>query len=201
MYSQYTKDQVRAFVTRFGSIIVPAITDSGLFFPTVIGQLTMESDWGQSDLSAKYKNYAGVKNTGSLYSSGKVALDTTEVINGNEISVKAYFATYDDFKSFINDYVRVLALSQYVAAGVYTATSPYNQILAIGQGGYSTRDPQTYADNAKGRIDACIDQFPWGKISSGASNPTAPAGNTLSLGVEAIMNSIKGTISSSIGKP
>lgn len=171
MYSEYTKQRVKEFVTNLGPAVVQAITNTGLFFPAVIGQLTMESEWGESDLSAKYNNFGGIKNTGSIYSSGKASLDTTEVINGKEIPVKQDFAAYPDFKNFMNDYVRVLALPHYVAAGVYSATSPYNQVLAMGKGGYSTRDPQLYADRAKGRIDACIDQFPWGKINSAAPAP------------------------------
>jgi hypothetical protein len=171
MYSAYTKEQVKSFVDTYGNSIVRAITDQDLYFATVVAQLTVESQWAQSKLSTQYNNYGGIKNTGSMYSSGSVVLDTTEVSAGREIAAKGAFATYDDFDKFMADYVRVLHLPQYLSAGVYSAPDPYKQLLAIGQGGYSTRNPQQYLDFGKSRIEACLDMYPWGKISSGAPTP------------------------------
>lgn len=173
MYSEYTKEQVKKFVGLYGDIIIEGITNKGLFFPAVVGQLTVESRFGASDLSAQHNNYGGIKTTGSVFSSGQVSMDTTEFVNGREIPAKQSFATYSDFKNFMADYVRVLALPSYVSAGVYTATDPYQQVLAIGKGGYSTRDPKQYLKFAEGRIDACIDLFAWGKINSQVPAPPA----------------------------
>lgn len=196
MYSAYTKDQVKLFVGRFGDIIVKAITNQGLFFPAVVAQLTVESEWGTSDLSAKYNNYGGIKNTGSEFSSGSVKLDTTEVSNGREITAHEPFATYDDFNKFMSDYIRVLHLPNYVAAGVYSATDPSAQILAIGKGGYSSRDPQKYLTFAKGRIDACLDLYPWGRIETLAKAPDRPAQNATAKSSAIIQNTINGSLSS-----
>jgi flagellum-specific peptidoglycan hydrolase FlgJ len=179
MYSQYTKNQVKSFVGQYGEIIIAGITDTGLFFPAVVGQLSMESRWGTSDLSAKYNNFGGIKKTGSSFSSGKVMMDTTEYVGGKRVPMKQEFATYATFKNFVGDYVRVLQLPHFVKAGVFTAADPYQQVLAMGKGGYSTADPQRYLEDCKGRIEACLDQFQWGKIETKAVLPTQAPDNSV----------------------
>lgn len=172
MYSDYTKQQVIDFFNRYGKSIVTSITNTNLFFPAVIGQLTMESKWGTSGLSADHNNFGGIKATGSQYSSGQVSLDTTEYSGGKLLNVKQSFATYADFDAFMKDYVRVLQLPQYINAGVYKAQTPEEQILAIGKGGYSTADPNDYLEKARGRIEAARDQYKFGKISTSVTSPT-----------------------------
>lgn len=194
MYSPYTKEQVKKFVGTYGDAIIAAITNQNLFFPAVVGQLTMESKFGTSGLSANYNNYAGIKSTGSDFTTGKVSLDTIEIVNGKEIPMKQFFASYSTFENFMADYVRVLHLQHFVAAGVFTATTPYLQVLAMGKGGYSTRNPQEYLNLCKGRIDACIDLFPMGKIDTKATPPIETIGSALMIGIRSAISSSLGTI-------
>jgi hypothetical protein len=198
-YSKYTKDQVIKFVADHGDDVIAAITDKGLYFATVIGQLTVESKFGAS---APGNNYGGIKASSTPFSSGIQMLDTTEEINGNDIRVKAAFATYTDFKKFMADYVYVLGLPSYISAGVYKATNAKDQLLAIAQGGYATRDPGVYLYNASGRIEACQDNFPWGKVSAAVAAPTAqvaatvgnPDNNSFSVGVSVAWQTIKSSL-------
>lgn len=161
-----------AFFNKYGKSIIENITDTDLFFPAVIAQLSVESKWGASGLSTQHNNFGGVKATGSQFSSGKASMDTTEYVNNKLISVKQDFAKYPDFDNFMKDYVRVLKLPQYVNAGVFTAATPEDQILAMGKGGYSTTDPNRYLNDCKGRIEAARDEYKFGKISTKVSQPT-----------------------------
>lgn len=191
MYSEYTKQQIKQFVTTYGDKIIQYITDQGLFFPAVVAQLTVESKWSTSGLSSRYNNYGGIKKTNSIYSNGSIKLDTIEIKNGQEVPANESFATYSDFDNFMKDYVRVLHLPSYIQAGVYASADPYDQVLAMGKGGYSTRDPKQYLTFAKGRIDACLDLYPWGKIVSTAPAPNASIPtNTFMIGIQSIINSV-----------
>lgn len=198
MYSAFTKEQVKVFVGKFGDTIVKTIANQGLFFPAVIGQLTVESKWGASDLSAKYGNYGGIQATGSQFSSGKVTLDTSEYVNGKLVPAREDFATYDSFANFMADYVRVLHLPHFINAGVFSAPSPSEQVLAIGKGGYSTADPAKYLSFAQGRIEACIDSYPWGKIDSTVPNPGEIPGSAGGM-MGAIMASVNSSLSGVLG--
>jgi hypothetical protein len=204
MYSEYTKQQIQAFFDHYGPAIIEGITDSGLFFPAVIAQLSMESKWGTSSPG---NNFAGIKATGSIFSSGSQSLDTTEYIGGKRVPVKQKFATYADFSLFMKDYVRVLKLDRYVNAGVYLAQNPYDQILAIAKGGYSTADPKRYLNDCRGRIDAALDIYKFGKISSTVSEPTvvdnqaAGGAGTLAGSLATINGAIANSLSNVLKKP
>jgi hypothetical protein len=201
MYSAYTKEQIKNFFNRYGESIIGNITDTDLFFPGVIAQLSMESKWGTS---APKNNFAGIKATGSQFSSGSQLLDTTEYIGGKRVAVKQSFATYATFDNFMRDYIRVLRLPNYVAAGVYRATTPEEQILAIAKGGYSTADPMRYLNDCRGRIEAARDEWKFGKISRSVTAPTVqePLGDSsMSTLRSGIMGSITASIGSAFKKP
>jgi flagellum-specific peptidoglycan hydrolase FlgJ len=156
MYSAYTKGLIQTFVAQYGKDIVTAITDTNLFFPTVVAQLSVESGNGTSKLATNDNNFGGIKGDAS----NGVAYDTTEVIGGVSKTVKQYFRKFDDFPAFMQYYVSNLQSQNYVDAGVFAATSPEDQITAMVNGGYSTMSPSAYlASGVKDRIDACRDTF------------------------------------------
>ena len=140
--------------------IVTSIADTGLFFPAVVGQLSVESGNGQSDLATQYNNYGGVKGD----SSNGVALDTTE--GNNRSSSQAYFRIFSSFQDFMNYYVSNIVNNPRYAAALQ-ATSPEAQISALVSAGYSTMSPKAYlANGVQDRINATRDLFPFGKISA-----------------------------------
>jgi flagellum-specific peptidoglycan hydrolase FlgJ len=197
MYSEATKRQIIQFVTKYGSDIVTAITDSGLFFPAVVAQLTLESKYGQydnkeaSDLATKYNNWGGIKDS-TMAGTGSIKLTTQEGQMGSKITTQQVFATYPQgFPQFMQDYVRILHLPTYVKAGVYNAADAYAQLLAIARGGYSTDNPDDYLRLGRSRIEACLDNYPWGKINSAAANPVQQvAGGNIMEGVNSIIKNV-----------
>ncbi len=166
MYSSYTYNNMKLFIDKYGKDIVEAIKGTGLFFTAVAAQKAMESDYGRSELSAKYNNFGGIKNFGSLSGAGVVRLDTTEYVKGKKIFVKAPFATFPTPKASFQSYVALLKdpKKKYISNGVFEATDPLEQIKLIVKSGYATADVNKYADAVKGRISAARDYSKLGKI-------------------------------------
>lgn len=157
MASTYTKSLIKTFVSQYGTDIVNAITDTGLFFPAVVGQLSVESTNGTSGLATDLFNFGGIKGT----SSNGVAYDTSEFVDGSNRKVKQYFRKFENFPAFMEYYVSNLKSPNYIDAGVFSATSPEQQIIAMVDGGYSTRSANDYmAGGVQDRINACRDVFP-----------------------------------------
>lgn len=73
--------------------ILPSIT---------IAQAILESSWGKSDLSTKYKNLFGIKS--SDFFKDKVTMPTFEYIDGQKIKIEASFRAYDNFEESIIDH-------------------------------------------------------------------------------------------------
>ena len=167
MYSSYTYDNMKVFIDKYGKDIVAAIKGTGLFFTAVAAQKAYESDYGNSELSAKYNNFGGVKNFGGLSGAGVVNLDTAEIVNGRRIIKKQPFATYPSPKASFDSYVRILKdpTKKYTSMGVFTATDPLEQIKRMVQAGYSTQNINTYLNAVKGRIEAARDYSKLGKIA------------------------------------
>jgi lysozyme len=166
MYSDYTYQNMKQFIDRYGRDIAEAIRGTGLFFSAVAAQKAMESDYGQSELARKYNNFGGVKNFGSLPGAGKVILDTTEVVKGKRVAKKQPFATYPNPRQAFQSYVRVLQdpTKKYIQSGVFTAATPEDQIMRMVRAGYSTMTPQAYLRLVQSRISAARDYSKLGKI-------------------------------------
>lgn len=167
MYSNYTYDNMKIFIDKYGKDIVGSIKGTGLFFTAVAAQKSYESDYGKSELSAKYNNFGGVKNFGGLSGAGVVNLDTAEKINGKRVIKKQPFATYPNPKSAFESYVRILKdpTKKYTSNGVFTAIDPLDQIKRMVQAGYSTENINTYLNAVRGRIEAARDYSKLGKIA------------------------------------
>ena len=174
MASAYTKNLIKTFLQQHYQDIKNGIVDTGLFFPAVVAQLSVESENGTSDLAALYNNYGGIKGD----SSNGVLLDTTE---GNKRTPqKAWFRKFDNFSDFMDYYVSNLKQPRYIDAGVFDATSPEDQITKMVQAGYSTMSPKAYlASGVQDRINATRDLMPFGLI---VSNPD-PNYNVNNLGM------------------
>lgn len=112
--------------------ILPSIT---------LAQAILESDWGQSELAAKYYNLFGVK---AEPDQPNVELQTTEFTNGTPSLVKGRFRVYQNWDESIAAHAKLLAYGtdwnreQYknvVQTDDYQAAA-----LALSQSGYAT-DP------------------------------------------------------------
>ncbi len=161
MASAYTKSLIKTFLQQHSDDIMTAIADTGLFFPAVVGQLSVESANGTSDLAAQFNNYGGIKGNAD----NGVRMDTTET--NRETPTVAYFKTYDDFPEFMRDYVGNLKQPRYINGGVFEATSPEDQITRMVKSGYSTKTPKAYlSGGVQDRINATRELLPFGRITS-----------------------------------
>lgn len=125
--------------------ILPSIT---------IGQAILESNWGKSDLAAKYHNYFGVKGSDP---SNTQLLTTKEYVNGQWIEITARFRVYEDYKASMNDHALLFVNGTKWNAQQYqhvlAATDYYQAAYALKQDGYAT-DP-TYPE----KLIAIIEQY------------------------------------------
>jgi hypothetical protein len=170
MASAYTKQLIRSFVTQYGGDIVEAIANTGLFFPAVVAQLSVESANGTSNLAVRANNFGGIKGNASN------GILTTTLEYDSKIPTRVYFKKYNSFREFMSDYVNILQLPRYVSAGVYAALTPEDQIRRIVEGGYATATPDGYLDSGVAdRIEATQDIYSIGKIGN-VSNAMADAG-------------------------
>ena len=123
-----------AFITRLWSEIKGENMDG--FFPSVlIAQAALESNWGQSALSAKYNNYFGIK-AGSTWTGKTVNMQTGEVLNGQNVTISSNFRVYDSLIDSIRDRNKLLSTARYAA--VRQAPTPQAQVEAIKNAGYAT---------------------------------------------------------------
>lgn len=174
--SALTDRIVKGFVEAYGEELIPAITNTGLFFPAVVGQLSVEGSDSKdasklSGLAQNYNNFGGIKGNAS----NGVLLDTTEVVNGVRVKTKDYFRKFDHFADFIDYYVRNLQTPRYINAGVFTAKTPQEQITRMVQAGYSTMTPKQYlAGGVNDRIKATQNQYPFAQIWEDAAQKETP---------------------------
>ncbi|MBD5069739.1 glycoside hydrolase family 73 protein [Ligilactobacillus apodemi] len=110
----------------------------GVFTSITLAQAALESDWGQSELSAKYNNLFGIKSsTGSL-------MTTQEYVNGEWVTIKDTFAVYnswdDSVKAHTQLFVNGTAWNSDHYGSVLRATSYEQAAQALQQQGYAT-DP------------------------------------------------------------
>lgn len=195
-YSPYTRAMIKAFVNQYGETIIDKITNTGIFFPMVVAQLSAEGGVKlQSDgtltastLATRYNNWGGIKD----FSGNGVNMDTTEKIGGSIRAVKQPFMQFADFGAFMNRYVDLLLNGN---GGKYRpalkANSPEQQVKLLVAAGYSTLSPNEYYKTVKDRINACMDEFPFlSRIES-----VVPAGNP----GEEIRNLIGSALTAGIG--
>ncbi len=176
MYSDYLKQRVIGFVYKYGNDIIASIADTGLFFPAVVAQKILESGYGSSLLAAKYNNFGGIKNFGSLQgASGSVSMQ------GPYDSSPQPYAVFSTPAAGFRAYVDILhdPSKNYASYGVFNASSPEEQILLIAQAGYVEGiPPDEYLSQMQDMINATRDVYGFGKIST----------NVLQLGLANTLN-------------
>jgi len=163
MYSPFLYNRVKAFVDKYGLGIANSIRGTNLFFSAVMAQSALESGYGDK-IPEGSNNFGGIKYTPSLSGVvGYVLADTTEVVKGKKVRVKEKFAKFKDVESGFKAHVQVLMNSRYADAR-NKAKTPEQQILMIGEAGYSTLKPQEYLNKMKGIIEAVRDYSQLGRI-------------------------------------
>jgi len=128
------------YIKTFSDVAIKAAKGTGLFPSLFLAQAILESANGKSLLASKYNNHFGIK--ASKGWTGKViGINTREVINGQDVYVKANFRWYDNPLDSFSDRAKFLLQNpRYKNAGVFTAKTPEQQAEALQKAGYAT-DP------------------------------------------------------------
>ena len=118
------------------SISIDNYKKSGVLPSVTISQAILESNWGKSELSAKYNNYFGIKASAGW--NGKIATFSTKE-NYND-TIKANFSAYDSLEESVNDLGNFLNVnSRYRKHGLFDGKNYIEQAQALEDAGYSTK--------------------------------------------------------------
>jgi flagellum-specific peptidoglycan hydrolase FlgJ len=105
-----------------------------------MAQAILESDWGSSDLAAKYHNLFGIKGTGA----DSKELSTKEYVNGKWVVTKGRFKVYDSWDDSIADHTKLMLngtdTNNQNYQSVVNATTYQQAAVALQDAGYAT-DP------------------------------------------------------------
>lgn len=133
--SDQTKEQ-------FIASLVPVAKEEqqryGVLASITLAQAALESDWGKSELSAKYNNLFGIKSTnGSL-------MTTKEYVDGQWITIKDTFAVYSSWDESVRAHTQLFVSgtdwNKAHYQTVLTATDYTQAAQALQDQGYAT-DP------------------------------------------------------------
>ncbi|MFW7360327.1 glycoside hydrolase family 73 protein [Vagococcus fluvialis] len=132
--------------TEFINTLVPVAQELhqtyGILPSIILGQAILESDWGKSELSAKYNNLFGIKSFNPHDES--VKLTTKEYKDGQWIEIKANFKVYASWSDCMKDhtmlFVNGVDWDPYLYQGVLLASDYQTAAKALQASGYAT-DP------------------------------------------------------------
>lgn len=109
----------------------------------IVGQACLESNYGKSELSAKYNNYFGMK-CGSYWKGKSVNFSTKEEYGvGTLTNIKANFRVYDDMNAGVKGYFDFISTSRY--QNLKSTTTPLEYLSTIKSDGYATSS--SYVNN------------------------------------------------------
>ena len=136
-----------AFTKQFFPVALTASAGTGIFPETIITAAILESSgqvngtWyvGASKLANDYNNYFGIK-AGTGWTGPTVNMKTGEYTPGGvPYNITDSFRAYPSVNDSFNDYVNFLKVNpRYTAAGVFTASNPYEQFQRLKDAGYAT---------------------------------------------------------------
>ncbi|MFC4232125.1 glucosaminidase domain-containing protein [Parasediminibacterium paludis] len=128
-------EKIKAFVDKYGEDLLTAIKGSQLYFPVVVAQMCLESGYGETPVARKYNNFSGIRNL-----SGRVPFAIGASADSNK------YAIYPSPQAYFKGHVAVVTADRYKEKGLFTATTPEAQLMAIANGGYceAPKDPQDY---------------------------------------------------------
>lgn len=140
---------VQTFIQKHDAAARAASAATGIPASFMVAQAAHESGWGKREITAadgsKSHNLFGIKATPG-WTGKTVDVRTTEVINGQAVTVTAKFRAYGSYEEAFQDYARLLSSNERYAKVVAQAQSGNAAGFARGlqQAGYAT-DP-AYAD-------------------------------------------------------
>lgn len=139
---------------QFLETITPIIKKEALkrgykYSEAIIAQAALESNYGRSQLSAKYHNYFGMK-AGSSWKGKSVNMKTKEeYTTGTLTTIKDNFRCYDSMEAGVIGYFDFINTKRY--ENLKSATSARNYLELIKADGYATSTK--YVDNIMAVIE------------------------------------------------
>lgn len=121
----------------------------GLYPSVMIAQAALESNWGQSGLSAQYNNLFGVKGS---YNGSSVNMGTQEDYGSGLVNIVGGFRSYPSWKESLEDYAQLLrngisGNSSFYSGAWKENTNSYKDVTAFLQGKYATATNYTTSLN------------------------------------------------------
>jgi flagellum-specific peptidoglycan hydrolase FlgJ len=101
-----------AFINAVKGQAIRDMQEHGILASLIIAQAILESGWGDSSLTEKANNLFGIK-AGSNWSGEKIAMKTTEYVNGERKEITANFRKYNSWSDSIADHTKLLLTSRY----------------------------------------------------------------------------------------
>lgn len=125
------------FIYKIGKLIVTEGKARGYsVFSPIIAQAIIESRYGESELSAKYQNYFGLK-CGRGWKGGSVNMKTKEEYTpGKLTSISGNFRTFRNMEEGVKGYFDFISTKRY--QNLKTAKTPFEYCTMIKADGYAT---------------------------------------------------------------
>lgn len=135
--------KMKAFVDKYGSDLIKALTGSGIYFAVALAQVCQESGYGLSVKAISKNNFFSVMSNGKM---------------------KVFATPYDNFLAYRNALLDAQK-HQYVANGLLTAKTPIAQLTAIANGGYcADPSPAVYIVTVSEMMDKALSLYTIGKL-------------------------------------
>jgi flagellum-specific peptidoglycan hydrolase FlgJ len=154
--------KVRYFIYLYGEGIAKAIKGTKLFFSGIVAMKITESGYGRNIPTGSF-NFGGVKYNPNIHQDFVLA-DTSEIVNGKRVFIKAKFAKFKDAEDGIKRNIAVLLGDRYKNARL-NARSPEEQIRMIAQAGYTTTPANSYLKLMQGNIERVRKKTGFGRIN------------------------------------
>lgn len=104
----------------------------------IIAQAVLESAWGESRLTVAANNLFGIK-ADSAWHGSSYRIQTKEYVDGHPVLIEAWFRSYPDWQTSIDDHARFIQDPRYAQA--FNTRNGIEFGYAIAAAGYAT-DPQ-----------------------------------------------------------
>ena len=132
------------FINQIAPIICKEAKARGYKFPSaIIAQACLESNYGRSQLSAKYHNYNGMK-CGSSWKGASVNMATKEeYTTGTLTQIRDNFRVFESMEAGVIGYFDFITMKRYT--NLKEATSPLDFIEKLKADGWATSS--TYVKN------------------------------------------------------
>ena len=141
--------QQKEFINNIGYIIQEEAKARGYqVCSPIIAQACLESNYGVSQLSARWHNYFGMK-CGSAWKGQSVNLATKEEYNSQLVNIRDNFRVYSSMEEGVKGYFDFISTNRY--ANLKKATTPKQYLENIKSDGYATSS--SYVSSCMGIIN------------------------------------------------